>query len=89
VLTEALALDSEHGDLWGVTVDRHSLALVSLHAGRPAEARDLLSGIFDHLARSGNTSLLINTLEVAAGIMAGLDDPLRAARLVGAADAIR
>jgi hypothetical protein len=53
VLTEALALDSEHGDLWGVTVDRYSLALVSLRAGRPAEARDLLSGIFDHLTRSG------------------------------------
>jgi predicted ATPase/class 3 adenylate cyclase len=88
-LREALALDTEHGDLFGITVDRHSLALVSLRAGRPAEARDLLCGIFDHVASSGNTALLLNTLEVAAGIMAGLRDPVRAARLVGAADAIR
>jgi predicted ATPase/class 3 adenylate cyclase len=89
VLREALALDTEHGDLFGMTVDRHSLALVSLRAGRPAEARDLLCGIFDHVANSGNTALLLNTLEVAAGIMAALDDPPRAARLAGAAHAIR
>jgi len=89
VLREALALDTEHGNLWGMTVDRHSLALVSLRAGRPAEARDLLFGMFEYLASSGNTSLLINTLELAAGITTGLDDPLRAARLAGAADALR
>jgi predicted ATPase/class 3 adenylate cyclase len=89
VLTEALALDTEHGDLWGMAVDRHTLALVSLRAARPGEARDLLCGLFDYVTSSGNTALLINTLELAAGIMAGLDDPLRAARLAGAADAIR
>jgi hypothetical protein len=88
-LTEALAFDTEHGDLFGMAVDRHALALVSLRAGRPAEARDLLCGLFDYVASSGNTALLINTLEVAAGIAATLDDPLRAARLAGAADAIR
>ena len=89
VLREALALDSENGDLFSISVDRHSLALTSLRAGRPGEARELLSGIFDHVASSGNTSLLVNTLELAAGIMAGLNDPPRAARLAGAADAIR
>ncbi len=89
VLREALALDAEHGDLFGMTVDRHSLALVSLCAGRPGEARDLLSGIFDHVASSGNTALLVNTLELAAAIAVGLGDPLRAARLAGAAGAIR
>jgi predicted ATPase/class 3 adenylate cyclase len=89
VLREALALDTEHGDLFSVTVDRHSLALVSLRADRPAEARDLLSGTFDYVASSGNTALLVNTVEVAAAIAAALDDPPRAARLAGAADAIR
>jgi predicted ATPase/class 3 adenylate cyclase len=89
VLREALALDAEHGDLWGMTVSRHSLALVSLRSGRPAEARDLLSGLFDYVASSGNTGLLLNTLELAAGIAAALDDPRRAARLAGAADGIR
>jgi tetratricopeptide (TPR) repeat protein len=89
VLREALALDTEQGDPWGMTVDRHSLALVSLRAGRPAEARDLLSGIFEHVASSGNTALLINTLELAAAIIGQLGDPLRAARLAGAADGLR
>jgi predicted ATPase/class 3 adenylate cyclase len=89
VLREALALEIEHGDLFGMTVARHSLALVSLRAGRPAEARDLLCGIFDHIASSGNTALLINTLEVAAVIVGQLGDPLRAARMAGAAEAIR
>jgi predicted ATPase/class 3 adenylate cyclase len=89
VLREALALDTEHGDLFGISVDRHSLSLVSLRAGRPAEARDLLCGIFDHLASSGNTGLLVNTVEVAAAITAALGEPLRTARLAGAADAIR
>jgi tetratricopeptide (TPR) repeat protein len=89
VLREALELDTQHGDLWGMTVDRHSLALASLRAGRPREARDLLSEIFDHVASSGNTALLVNTLESSAAITASLDDPLRVARLAGAADAIR
>jgi predicted ATPase/class 3 adenylate cyclase len=89
VLTEALALDTKHGDLFGMAVDRHTLALVSLRAGRPGEALDLLCGLFDYVASSGNTDLLINTLELAAGIMAGLDDPPRAARLAGAAESIR
>jgi hypothetical protein len=53
--------------------------------GRPAEARDLLSGIFDHVASSGNTAFLVNTLEVAAAIAVGLNDPPRAPRLAGAA----
>ena len=89
VLREALALDTEHGDLWGMAVDRHSLALISLRAGRPAEARDLLCGIFDYVVSSGNTALLVDTLEVAAPIVGDLGDPLRAARLAGAANAIR
>jgi tetratricopeptide (TPR) repeat protein len=44
VLQEALILDQEQGDLFGVTVDQRSLALVSLRAGRPQEARSLAIG---------------------------------------------
>jgi predicted ATPase/Tfp pilus assembly protein PilF len=89
VLREALTLDSEHGDPFSVAVDQHSLALVSLRAGRPREARDLLCGLFEYVASSGNTAVFLNTLELAAAIYAALGDPLRAARLAGAADAIR
>jgi tetratricopeptide (TPR) repeat protein len=88
-LREALTLDLEQGDPFGVAVDRLSLALVGLHAGRPREARDTLAGLFDYIASSGNTSMLVNSLELAAAIAVGLGDPLRAARMAGAAEAIR
>lgn len=89
VLQEALTLDQEQGDLFGVAVDQHSLALVSLRAGRPQEARDLLSAMFGYVASSGNTALLENALELSAAITADLGHPLHAARLAGAAEALR
>jgi len=88
-LQEALTIDYEQGDLLGVALDHQSLALVSLRAGRPGEARDLLSGTFDYVASSGNASFLANILELSATITAELGDPLRAARLAGAAETIR
>jgi predicted ATPase/class 3 adenylate cyclase len=89
LLTEALKIDQQHGDPFGVAVDRSSLALVSLRAGRPREARDLVCGMLDFVASSGNTAFLVNTIELAAAIMAALDEPLLTARLAGAAEAIR
>jgi tetratricopeptide (TPR) repeat protein len=88
-LQEALRLDSGQGDLLGVALDQQSLALVSLRAGRPDEARDLLAGTFDYVASAGNTSFLANILELSAAITAALGDPLSAARLAGAAEGIR
>jgi predicted ATPase/class 3 adenylate cyclase len=89
VLREALAVDSELGNPVNIAIDRHSLALVSLRAGRPREARDLVCGIFDYVVSSGNTAFYVNTIELAAAIMAALDEPLLTARLAGAAEAIR
>ena len=88
-LAEALTIDTELGDLLGAALDRQSLALVSLRAGRPGEARDLLCGTFDYVASSGNTTFIANILEVSAAITAESGDPLRAARLTGAAETIR
>jgi predicted ATPase/class 3 adenylate cyclase len=89
VLREALSVDSELGNPVNMAIDRHSLALVSLRAGRPREARDLVCGIFDYVVSSGNTAFYVNTIELAAAIMAALDEPLLTARLAGAAEAIR
>ena len=89
VLREALALDSERGDPYSMAVDRQSLTLLSFRAGRTDEARDMLISMFDYLASSGNTFMLVNVLELAAVIAGGLDEPLRAARLLGAAEAVR
>jgi tetratricopeptide (TPR) repeat protein len=82
-LERSLAIWRELGDAKQQARDLNSLGIVHRHLGDLDGARALL------VARSGNTALLINTLELAAGIMAGLDDPLRAARLAGAADAFR
>ena len=89
VLREALTIDQKYGDAFGAAVDQHSIALVSLRAGRPREALDVLGGVFDYAASSGNTAMLVNTLEVAAAITAGLGDALKAARLAGAAETMR
>jgi predicted ATPase/class 3 adenylate cyclase len=89
VLREALALDQKEGDVFGVAVDQQSLAMVSLRAGRPREAGDLLSRALDYVASSGDPHFLANVLEMSACIVATLGDGLRAARQVGAAEAIR
>jgi predicted ATPase/class 3 adenylate cyclase len=89
VLQEALTVDQRHGDLFGVAVDQHTLALIDLRAGRPREAHDMLCGMLDYVAISGNISLYVNVLELGAAIMVQLGDPLRAARLAGAAEAGR
>jgi predicted ATPase/class 3 adenylate cyclase len=89
LLREALTVDQRQGDLFGVAVDQQSLALISLRAGRPREASDQLAASFSYVTSSGNISLLVNVLELHAAITAGLGDVLQAARLAGAAEAIR
>ena len=88
-LREALELDGKREDLFGVALDQQALAMVSLRAGRAEEAHDLLSSSLDYVIRSGDTEFLANSLELSACITAGLGGNLQAARLAGAADAIR
>ena len=89
VLQEALAIDRKQGDMLGVALDQQSLAGVSLRAGRAWEARDLLSSMAGYVASCGDPELLTTSLEMAAANAAQLGEALRAARLTGAADAIR
>ena len=89
VLEEALAQDQKQGDLLGVAMDRHALTRVSLRAGRARAARDLLSATGDFVASAGNTEILVTTLELSACVGAELGEALRAARLAGAAEAVR
>ncbi len=88
-LREALELDDQRGDLFGAAIDRHALAMLSLRAGRSAEAGGLLSSSLDYVVSSGDVDFLANTLELSACITADLGDHLRSARLAGAAEAIR
>src|SRR5215469_14936722 len=89
VVQEALPLDRQYGSPFGVAVDQSTLALSTLRAGRPREARDLVCDMLDYVASSGNTAFFVNTLELAAAIVAALDDPPLSARLLGAAMAVR
>ena len=89
VLQEALAVDREQGDMLGVAIDQQSLAGVALRAGRAQEARDLLSAMVDYVVSCGDPQLLATTLEMSAANAAQFGEGLRAARLFGAAEAIR
>jgi predicted ATPase/class 3 adenylate cyclase len=89
VLREAVALDEKHGDQLGLVYDTHGLTMISLREGRTAEARDLLSTALDFVASSGDSDIVATTLELAACTVAGQGEPPRAARLAGAAEAVR
>jgi predicted ATPase/class 3 adenylate cyclase len=89
VLQEALAIDTKRGDMLGVALDQQSLAGVHLRAGRGREARELLSAMAGYIVSCGDPELLATTLEMSAANAAQLGEGLRAARLTGAAEAIR
>ena len=89
VLREALAIDRAQGDLWGMVLDQHSLAVVSLRARRVEEAYEAVSATFDYVASSGDTGTLNAAIELSACIAAESGDGLRAARLAGASEALR
>jgi hypothetical protein len=85
VLQEALTVGQRHGDLFcSVWPSTSTRSLAGLRAGRPREALHMLCGMLDYVAISGNTSLYVNVLELAAAIIADLGDPPRAARLAEA-----
>jgi hypothetical protein len=89
VLQEALTLYRKLGDKLSVAIDQYYLAEISLRAGRTREARDRLSTTLGCAVSSGDTEFLLDVLDLAAAIAAELGDCLRAARLTGAAQAIR
>ncbi len=89
VLREALRLDQEQGDTMGVAIARLSLAVASLRAGRAREARDLLSCLLDYIVSFGDTEFVASALELSACLAAHFGHLPRAARLVGAAEAVR
>ncbi|HET7247304.1 MAG TPA: tetratricopeptide repeat protein, partial [Streptosporangiaceae bacterium] len=89
VLQEAVALDEKYGDQLGLALDRQVLIMVSLRAGRTRDARELLSAGLGYVASAGNSDILATTLELAACTLAELGEQPRAARLAGAAAAVR
>ena len=89
LLREALVLHRKLGDDEGVAINLQSIAEVQLRADRPQVARDILPEVASYVAKSGDTDFLASILELAACIAAALGGHLRAARLAGAAEALR
>jgi predicted ATPase/class 3 adenylate cyclase len=89
MLQESLLINRKHGNTLGAALGQQSVAMNCLLAGRAREARDVLSGILGYIVSSGDTEWLIDALEVSAAIAAELGDCPRAARLNGAAQAVR
>jgi len=88
-LQEALALDEELGDTWGVAADRINLVGVLVHEDRMEEAYRELQAIARETVDLGDVELTIDVIELFAAIFAGLDDAPRAARMLGASQAMR
>jgi tetratricopeptide (TPR) repeat protein len=89
LLQESLTLDRKRGDTFVAVRHQQALATVSLRAGHVREASTLLAATSDFVASSGSTDLLAAALELSACVAAELGDGLLAARLTGAAEAVR
>jgi predicted ATPase/class 3 adenylate cyclase len=89
LLHEALAIDRELGDAWGVSVGHVNLAAAMIRAGRIPEARDYLRDHGPSAVALSDVDLTINVIELFAMIFAELGDTSPAARLLGAAGAMR
>jgi tetratricopeptide (TPR) repeat protein len=89
LLQEALELAGRRGDVYAAAHARLSLAKTSLRADRATEAQEHLAATLGYVAGAGNTDLLATALELSACIAAILGTNPRAARLAGAADAVR
>jgi predicted ATPase/class 3 adenylate cyclase len=88
-LERALAIDQRLGSAWGAAVTRANLAGAMLRAGRPQDAYDSLRATAAATAGLGDVELTIGLIELFACALAGLGHALRAARLLGTAQALR
>jgi tetratricopeptide (TPR) repeat protein len=88
-LQEALELAERRGDMYAAAHVRLSLAKTSLRDGHANEEQEQLAATFGYATHSGNAEVLATTLELSACIAASRGANLRAARLAGAAEAIR
>jgi hypothetical protein len=63
--------------------------IVRLRAGQLRQASEMLSATFEYVVSSGNIETLASSIELSAAIAAELGHGTRAARLAGAAEALR
>jgi len=89
LLDEALRLDQELDDPWGVACDHCNLAGAMLRAGRVGEAHEHLRDNAQAAVGLGDVELTITVLELFCMLLAELGEAGGAARMLGAAGSMR
>jgi predicted ATPase/class 3 adenylate cyclase/Tfp pilus assembly protein PilF len=85
----ALSLDRKLNDEWAVTVDANNLAVVHFERGDYGQAKRMSTQALRGFSENGDLDGVAESLEISAGIAGQTGDPVSAARLAGAADALR
>jgi predicted ATPase/class 3 adenylate cyclase len=88
-LQEALVLDGRRGDSWAVVADHVNIAGALLEDHRPDEALATLREVSGSAVGLGDPDMTVALIELFAVAFGELDDARRAARLLGAATAMR
>ncbi len=89
LLNEALELDRQLDDVWGVGADMINLANVKLRAGRVDEASAVLTDSATAVVGLSDPELTVELVELFCAVAAERNRPRQAARLLGAARALR
>jgi predicted ATPase len=89
LLEESLAIDRHLGDRLGVAINLGNLAAVALETRDLGRARQLAAEALETFGSLGDQDGVAEGLEQLASIAAGEDAPRHAARLAGAARALR
>ena len=85
----ALSIDRKLKDEWATTVDANNLAVVHFERGDSELAIEMSEQALRGFSENGDLDGIAESLEISAGIAGASGDPVRAARLAGAADALR
>jgi predicted ATPase/class 3 adenylate cyclase/Tfp pilus assembly protein PilF len=88
-LEESLAIRREIGDRKGIAASLNNLGLVAYHQGDYTSARGYLEESLTIKREIGDQRGIADSLEAFAGLAADQENPERAARLSGAAEALR
>jgi tetratricopeptide (TPR) repeat protein len=89
LLERALAIDKRLGNVWGCAVIQSNLTAAMLRTGRAGEAYASLHGQAADMVGLGDIELTIEVIELMAGIFSQRGDAVRAAKLLGTAEALR
>jgi predicted ATPase len=89
LLETALELDRSLDDIWAVTVDANNLAVIHLERGNHKQANRMVAQALSGFSDMGDLDGLAESFEVSAGIAGATGNPISAARMAGAAKALR